>query len=90
MVQVIGEKEGNIMSKNTTYTDEPMLIGKRLEDFLPPPSQLVKREEKIKVTLELTKESVDYFKEQAKRENVPYQRMLRGLIDQYAKQQQHP
>lgn len=79
------------MNKKTEIYDEniaPIGAVTRVDDFLPPPAQLVKREEKIKVTLELTKESVDYFKEQAKREHVPYQRMLRGLIDQYAKQQQ--
>jgi hypothetical protein len=31
------------MSKKPKYTDEPMEIGERVEDFLPPPSQLVTR-----------------------------------------------
>jgi predicted DNA binding CopG/RHH family protein len=39
-----------------------------------------------KVTLELTQSSLAFFKKQAKRARVPYQRMLRGLIDAYAKQ----
>ena len=51
---------------------------------LPPPSQLVKREQTVKVTLELTEKSLAFFKRQAKRESVPYQRMIRGLIDAHA------
>jgi len=74
------------MSKKIKYTDQPMSMGERVADFLPPPSKLVKREKTVKVTLELTEDSVDFFKRQAKRESVPYQRMLRGLIDIYAKQ----
>jgi hypothetical protein len=31
------------MSKQPKYTDEPMEIGERVADFLPPPSQLVIR-----------------------------------------------
>jgi hypothetical protein len=74
------------MSEQIDYTDEPLQIGERVKDFLPPPSQLVKREETIKVTIELTRESVDFFNQLAKQEKVPYQRILRGLIDTYAKQ----
>ena len=78
------------MSKKITYTDEPMQMGERVTDFLPPPDQLVKRDETVKITLEVTRESLDFFKERAQQEHVPYQRMLRGLIDSYAKQYQHP
>jgi len=28
-------------TKKTKYTNEPMKLGKRVKDFLPPPSQLV-------------------------------------------------
>ena len=66
--------------------DKP--IGKltRVKDFLPPPSQLVPREETVKVTLALSKESVEFFKEKAKKNKVPYQRMIRSLVDQYVGQ----
>lgn len=84
-MQGIGDKEGNFMGKKIVYTDEPMKIGKMLEDFLPPPDQLVKRNDTVKITLELTRESLDFFKLQAKKSHVPYQRMLRGLIDNCAK-----
>lgn len=74
------------MNKRTRSTDKP--IGKltRAKDFLPPPSQLVPREETVKVTLALSKESVDFFKDAAEKNNVPYQRMIRHLVDQYVEQ----
>ena len=76
------------MKKKIKYTDEPMEIGERVPDFLPPPSKLVVREKTAKVTLELTQSSLEFFKRQAKKEHVPYQRMIRGLIDAYAKHQE--
>jgi hypothetical protein len=86
MEQVTGGKGGNAMSRKIRYTDERLAMGERVTDFLPPPSALVKREPTTKVTLELTQSSLAFFKKQAKRARVPYQRMLRGLIDAYAKQ----
>ena len=76
------------MKKKIKYTDEPMEVGEQVADFLPPPSKLVLREKTAKVTLELTQSSLEFFKRQAKRERVPYQRMIRGLIDAYAKHQE--
>jgi predicted DNA binding CopG/RHH family protein len=74
------------MSRRIKYTDEPIRMGARVKDFLPPPSQLAKRPETVKVTLELTADSLKFFKRQAKLNRVPYQRMLRGLIDAYVQQ----
>lgn len=71
------------MRTKIKYTDEPIKLGARVKDFLPPPSKLVKRRETVKVTLELTADSLKFFKQQAKLNRVPYQRMLRGLIDAY-------
>ena len=56
-----------------------------LRDFLPPPGQLVRREDTVKVTLTLSRASVDFFRSQAQRQRVPYQRMIRALVDEYAK-----
>ncbi len=74
------------MKKKTANTDKP--IGKltRVKDFLPLPSELVARDETVKVTLALSKESVEFFKDQAKKNSVPYQRMIRSLVDQYVGQ----
>ena len=55
------------------------------QDFLPPPDQLVLRDEGLKVTLTLSRRSVDFFKQEAARRHVPYQRMIRALVDAYAR-----
>jgi predicted DNA binding CopG/RHH family protein len=55
-----------------------------VEDFLPPPEALVPREDNVKVTLSLSRRSLDFFKREAKRRRVPYQRMIRSLVDVYA------
>lgn len=34
-----------IMSRKTRYTDEPMKTGQRVKDFLPPPEELVFKED---------------------------------------------
>lgn len=58
-----------------------------VDDFLPSPDTLVPREENVKVTIELSRRSVDFFKRAAKRQSVPYQRMIRALVDTYAERQ---
>jgi predicted DNA binding CopG/RHH family protein len=59
-----------------------------IEDFLPPPDALVPREDHVKVTLSLSKRSLDFFKREAKKRRVPYQRMIRSLVDMYAERQE--
>jgi predicted DNA binding CopG/RHH family protein len=56
-------------------------------DFLPAPADLVPREENVKVTLTLSRRSLDFFKREAKKRHVPYQRMIRALVDTYAERQ---
>lgn len=71
--------------KTVRYTKgEIGKIGPVLRDFLPPPDKLVLRESNVKVTLSLSSRSVDFFKREAKRQHVPYQRMIRALVDAYA------
>jgi predicted DNA binding CopG/RHH family protein len=77
------------MSKKTVqakYGDEPVVLGERVADFLPQPEELVLRNKGVKVTLTLSEDSIDFFKDQAARFNVPYQRMIRNLIDEYVRQ----
>ena len=66
------------------YTSERLGKLVRIEDTLPKPSELVFREDKVKVTLSLSRSSVEFFKREAKRQHVPYQRMIRALVDKYA------
>jgi predicted DNA binding CopG/RHH family protein len=59
-----------------------------VEDFLPSPDQLVPREDNVKVTLSLSRRSLDFFKREAKKRRVPYQRMIRSLVDLYTERQE--
>ncbi len=74
---------------NRTVRYTPGEIGRVrvIEDFLPAPADLVPREENVKVTLSLSRRSLDFFKHEAKRRGVPYQRMIRALVDTYAERQ---
>ena len=72
------------MKRKPKNTNEPMGRNKLVEDFLPPPEMLVLREDGVKVTLSLSKRSIDFFKSRAARSKVPYQKMIRSLLDNYA------
>lgn len=72
------------MKKRVKYTDEPLGDLKVVEDFLPPPEALAFREESVKVTLSLSKKSVEFFKQEAHKHHTPYQKMIRRLLDHYA------
>lgn len=74
------------MKKKIKYTDEPMGDVKVVDDFLPPPSELAFKEETVKVTIGLSKASIDFFKKQAKTHHTQYQKMIRRLLDFYAAQ----
>ena len=76
------------MSKKITYTDGPIGDVKVVRDRLPPPSDLAFREEQVKVTIGLSKSSVDFFKKEAKRHHTQDQRMIRRLLDVYVAQHQ--
>ena len=71
-----------------TFRSEDMPAGelKRIPDFLPPPSELVFPEETVKVTLSLTRSSIDFFKKQARKHKTKYQKMIREVVDRYARQ----
>jgi len=77
------------MSNRTVkYTRGEIGSVRVVEDFLPPPEALVPREDTVKVTLALSRRSVDFFKRAAKKRRVPYQRMIRALVDAYAERQE--
>lgn len=71
---------------NRSYSEGEIGDVRIVADFLPPPEQLVLREDNVKVTLTLSRASVDFFKREAERFRVPYQRMIRSLVDSYAVQ----
>ena len=76
------------MKKKIKYTEEPLGELRTVKDFLPPPEQLVLKEEHVKVIISLNKSSVEYFKKEAQKHHTSYQRMIRRLLDWYALQYQ--
>jgi predicted DNA binding CopG/RHH family protein len=78
------------MNAKIKYTNEPLGKMKVVKDFLPPPEQLAFREEGVKVTLALSKKSVDFFKSEASKHHTQYQRMIRRLVDAYVESYDKP
>ncbi len=72
------------MKTKIKYTDEPMGELRVVKDVLPPPDKLILKEENVKVTIALKKDSIDFFKREAKKHNTSYQKMIRQVIDWYA------
>lgn len=79
------------MRSKTKYAKAPKDIARAIsasepiEDFLPGPDKLVFKEEAVKVTISLGKESVSFFKKMAKENRVPYQNMIKRVVDLYAR-----
>ncbi|MBW2658451.1 MAG: CopG family transcriptional regulator [Deltaproteobacteria bacterium] len=71
------------MKGKIKYTDEPIGKVKVITDFLPSPKELALKDETVKITISLSKTSVDIFKKEAKRYNTQYQKMIRRLLDEY-------
>jgi hypothetical protein len=65
------------------YTAEPLGKVEVIPDFLPSPAELAFREEGVKVTLALSKKSIEFFKSEATKHHTQYQRMIRRLLDAY-------
>ncbi|MBI4827622.1 MAG: CopG family transcriptional regulator [Nitrospinae bacterium] len=70
-------------AKKIRYTDVALDL-ELIRDFLPPPAKLVMKENTVKVTMNLTKKSVDFFKRHARRHHVSYQAMIKKALDLYA------
>jgi predicted DNA binding CopG/RHH family protein len=71
------------MKKRTEYTDEPLGEVKVIDDFLPSPRELAFREEQVKITIGLSKDTIAFFKREAKKHHTQYQKMIRRLLDAY-------
>ena len=83
-----GGKESKSMSGRTVrYSAGEIGRVRVVADFLPAPADLVPREDNVKVTLSLSRRSLDFFKREARKRRVPYQRMIRALVDTYAEKQ---
>jgi predicted DNA binding CopG/RHH family protein len=79
----IGGKESAYMNAKRKYKDGPIDEVQILEDFLPSPEELAFKEDTVKVTIALSKTSIDFFKKKAAENNTAYQKMIRRLLDSY-------
>ena len=72
------------MKNKISYSDGPIDEVRIAKDFLPSPEELAFRKETVKVTISLSKTSVEFLKEEAAKHQVSYQKMIRWLLDEYA------
>jgi len=73
-----------MVAKNKHHKN--ILVGKmkRVAEYFPPPEKLAMPEETVKVTIALTKRSLEFFKQEARKHRSKYQKMIRELVDRYA------
>jgi predicted DNA binding CopG/RHH family protein len=71
------------MAAKTKYTNERIGENRVVPDFLPSPDELAFRDEGVKVTIALSKRSVEFFKSHAAKNQTQYQRMIRQLLNAY-------
>jgi predicted DNA binding CopG/RHH family protein len=83
----IGGKERKYMKEKIIYTDEHIGKVRVISDFLPSPEELALKDETVKITISLSKTSIEFFKKEAKKFHTQYQKMIRRLLDEYAAHQ---
>lgn len=79
--------------ETVTYSDNPELPTvdevEMVVDFLPRPEELLFLEpETEKITIQLDKMTVNYFRQKAQERGGSYQRMIRSLLKEYVNHQQ--
>lgn len=76
-------------TNNQIYKDIPEwedgFLADVVEDFLPKPKDLIRSKTVRKVTIELSNESIAFFKKEAQKHNTSYQPMIRNLLDEYVR-----
>jgi predicted DNA binding CopG/RHH family protein len=80
----IGERVKSIMKNKINYTEGEIGEIEIVKDFLPSPAELARRESNVRVTINLRRSSVNFFKNVARKNKVQYQRVIRSLLDTYA------
>ena len=71
------------MKKKIEYTDEPMNVGKIIEDFFPRPEELFGKDDTVNITLTLSQNSIDYFKALSLNYDTDYKTLIRRYLDVY-------
>ena len=56
-----------------------------VEDFLPSPAELVRKNNKEKITISIDSDCIKFFKDEAKKNHTKYQTMMNEVLSQYAK-----
>ena len=75
---------------NVSYTHAPDDVRESLEDpifvkdFLPSPKELVRTTKKEKITIAIDTDSLNLYKQYAKKHNAKYQSMINGVVSSYA------
>lgn len=64
-----------------------MTQSRGLLEGLPSLDELAHNEETVKVTITLSKLSVEFFKNEARARSTQYQKMIRRLLDEYVQRQ---
>ena len=84
-----------LMKSKTKYRKAPKRVAKAIAeaeivgDFLPSPDKLIFKENTVKITLSLSEKSIKFFKARAKEYHVPYQTMIKKVVDLYTEQHQN-
>ena len=84
MEPVIGGKGNRCMKSKIEYSNAKVGKVEIVKDFLPKPEELVFKEDTMKITLNLSKSSVEFFKGIAQKHGSQYQKVIRKLLDRYA------
>lgn len=71
------------MKKRIKYSNEKIGDILIVKDFLPKPEDLAFKEDTVKVTLNLSKSSIVFFKGIARKHGSQYQKVIRNLLDKY-------
>lgn len=77
------------MSTKREYREGPIGEVEIVDDFLPSPDELAFKEDTVKVTIALSRSSVEFFKHKAEEHDTPYQKMIRRLLDAYVARHRH-
>lgn len=71
------------MNNKITYTDENLEFGEIVEDFLPHPNELILKQKKVKIFMELTEENILFLQREATKKNISDQGLIELIINEY-------
>ena len=73
------------MKKKIKDKNKPIGKLRTVQDLLPSPQELAKSDHRVKITIELDETTVSFFKREAEAQNTKYQRMMREILNYYAR-----